>query len=104
MADRLLARHQFQVPPSLITEEQENMLRDQMDRFRQHGMDTTGMDSARMLEVMKPMAERRVRVRLILGRIAAQENLSVEEARSERGPGPDCGEQPGGRARGEEVL
>ena len=55
------------------------MLRDQMDRFRQHGMDTTGMDSARMIEVMKPMAERRVRVRLILGRIAAQENLTVEE-------------------------
>ena len=79
VADRLLARHQFEVPPSLIAEEQENMLRDQMDRFRQHGMDTAGMDSARMLEVMKPMAERRVRVRLILSRIAAQENLAVEE-------------------------
>jgi trigger factor len=79
VSDRLLARHQFQVPPSLIAQEQENMLRDQMDRFRQHGMDTAGMDSARMLEVMKPMAERRVRVRLILSRIAAQENLAVEE-------------------------
>jgi len=80
VSDRLLARHQFQVPPSLIAQEQENMLRDQMDRFRQHGMDTAGMDSARMLEVMKPMAERRVRVRLILSRIAAQENLAVDEA------------------------
>jgi trigger factor len=80
VADRLLARHQFQVPPSLITQEQENMLRDQMDRFRQHGMDTAGMDPGRILEVMKPMAERRVRVRLILSRIAAQENLAVEEA------------------------
>jgi trigger factor len=79
VSDRLLARHQFEVPPSLIAQEQENMLRDQMDRFRQHGMDTAGMDSARMLEVMKPMAERRVRVRLILSRIAAQENLAVEE-------------------------
>jgi trigger factor len=80
VADRLLARHQFEVPPSLIAQEQENMLRDQMDRFRQHGMDTAGMDSTRMLEVMKPMAERRVRVRLILSRIAAQENLTVAEA------------------------
>ena len=80
VSDRLLARHQFEVPPSLITQEQENMLRDQMDRFRQHGMDTAGMDTARMLEVMKPMAERRVRVRLILSRIADQENLAVDEA------------------------
>ena len=79
VSDRLLARHQFEVPPSLVTQEQENMLRDQMDRFRQHGMDTAGMDPARILEVMKPMAERRVRVRLILSRIADQENLAVDE-------------------------
>jgi trigger factor len=80
VSDRLLARHQFEAPPSLIAQEQENMLRDQMDRFRQHGMDTAGMDPARILEVMKPMAERRVRVRLILSRIAGQENLAVDEA------------------------
>ncbi len=80
VSDQLLARHQFEVPPSLVTQEQENMLRDQMDRFRQHGMDTAGMDPARILEVMKPMAERRVRVRLILSRIADQENLAVDEA------------------------
>ncbi|MBU4234555.1 MAG: trigger factor [Desulfobacterales bacterium] len=80
VSDRLLARHQFEVPPSLVTQEQENMLREQMDRFRQHGMDTAGMDPARIREVMKPMAERRVRVRLILSRIADQENLAVDEA------------------------
>jgi len=80
VSDQLLARHQFEVPPSLITQEQENMLREQMDRFRQHGMDTAGMEPARILEVMKPMAERRVRVRLILSRIADQENLLVDEA------------------------
>ena len=80
VSDRLLARHQVEVPPSLIAQEQENMLRDQMDRFRQHGMDTAGMDPARILEVMKPMAERRVQVRLILSRIADQENLAVDEA------------------------
>ena len=80
VSDQLLARHQFEAPPSLIAQEQENMLRDQMDRFRQHGMDTAGMDPGRILEVMKPMAERRVRVRLILNRIADQENLAVDEA------------------------
>jgi len=43
-------------------------------------MNTAKMDTARMLEVMKPMAERRVRVRLVLSRIADQENLAVDEA------------------------
>jgi trigger factor len=79
VSDQLLARHQFELPPSLVAQEQENMFRDQMDRFRQHGMDTAGMDPARIMEVMKPMAERRVRVRLILSRIADQENLAVDE-------------------------
>jgi trigger factor len=80
VADRLLAGHEFEVPPSLIAQEQEHMLRDQMDRYRQHGMNTANMDTTRMLEVMKPMAERRVRVRLILARIADQEHLAVDEA------------------------
>lgn len=80
VSDQLIARHPFEAPPSLIAQEQENMLRDQMDRFRQHGMDTSGMDPTRILEVMKPMAERRVRVRLILSRIADQENLAVDDA------------------------
>ncbi len=80
VADRLLARHQFEAPPSLIAQEQENMLRDQMDRFRQQGFSPDGMDTAKMLEVMKPMAERRVKVRLVLARIADQENLVVDEA------------------------
>jgi trigger factor len=80
VSDQLIARHAFELPPSLVTQEQENMLREQMDRFRQHGMDTAGMDAARIMEVMKPMAERRVRVRLILSRIADQENLAVDEA------------------------
>jgi trigger factor len=83
VSDQLLARHQFELPPSLVAQEQENMLRDQMDRFRQHGMDTAGMDPARIMEVMKPMAERRVRVRLILSRIADQENLAVGDAETD---------------------
>jgi trigger factor len=80
VADRLLAGHQFEAPPSLIMQEQENMLRDQLDRFSQHGMNTAKMDTAKMLDVMKPMAERRVKVRLVVARIAAQENLGVDDA------------------------
>jgi len=80
IADQLLAKHAFEVPPSLVQQEQENMLRDQMERFSQHGMNVAHMDTAKMVEVLKPMAERRVRVRLVLERIAAQENLTVDDA------------------------
>ena len=80
VSDRLLARHQFEVPPSLIVQEQENMLRDQMERFSQHGINPAGMNTANMLEALKPLAERRVRVRLVLSRIADQEGLAVDEA------------------------
>ena len=41
------------------------------------------MDPAKMVEAMKPMAERRVRVKLVLERIAAQEGLTVDEAEAE---------------------
>jgi trigger factor len=83
VADKLLAGHQFEVPPSLVIQEQENMLRDQMERFGQHGLNVAGMDTTKMLEVLKPMAERRVRVRLLLARIAAQESLTVDDAEVE---------------------
>jgi trigger factor len=80
MADQLLARHDFELPPSLVQQEQENMLREQMERYSQYGMDAANMDTAKLLEVIKPMAERRVRVELILARIAAQEGLAVTDA------------------------
>jgi trigger factor len=80
VADQLLAHHEFEVPPSLVQQEQESMLRDQLQRFGQHGMNIANMDTSKMVEVLKPMAERRVRVKLILARIAQQENLTVDDA------------------------
>jgi trigger factor len=43
-------------------------------------MNIANMDTTKMVEVLKPMAERRVRVKLILARIAQQENLTVDDA------------------------
>jgi len=80
VGDKLLARHQFELPPFLVSQEQQNLVRDQIERFGQHGMNPAQIDTARMMEVMKPMAERRVRVRLVLERIAAQEGLGVDDA------------------------
>jgi trigger factor len=80
VADQFLAKHAFEVPPSLVQQEQENMLRDQMERYGQYGMNVANMDTGKMAEVLKPMAERRVRVKLVLARIADQEGLTVEDA------------------------
>jgi trigger factor len=80
VADQLLAKHEFEVPPSLVQQEQENMLRDQMERYSQYGMNVANMDTGKMAEVLKPMAERRVRVKLVLARIADQEGLTVDDA------------------------
>jgi len=80
VADQLLAKHEFEVPPSLVQQEQENMFRDQMERYSQYGMNVANMDTGKMAEVLKPMAERRVRVKLVLARIADQEGLKVDDA------------------------
>jgi trigger factor len=48
--------------------------------MQQQGLNLQGMDVEKMLERLKPKAERRVRVRLIFDKIAAQENIAVAEA------------------------
>jgi trigger factor len=81
--DQLLARHPFEVPPSLIQQEQENMFREQWERLSQYGVKPEQMDHTKMLEAIKPMAERRSRVKILLGRIADQEGLEVDDAEVE---------------------
>jgi len=83
--DQLMARTTFEVPPSLIREEQEGMFREQWQRLEGQGLNLAGLDHGKMLEALKPLAERRVRTRLLLGRIAAQENLTVDEAELQQG-------------------
>jgi trigger factor len=77
--DQLIAAHPFETPPSLIHQEQESILREQLQFMQSQGMNLDGMDKEKMLEHMKPRAERRVRVRLIFDRIATQENVAVDE-------------------------
>jgi trigger factor len=81
--EQLLARHAFELPPSLLQQEQENMFREQWERLSQHGVNPQGMDMGKMLEALRPLAERRVRVKLLLERIAAQEGITVDEAEVE---------------------
>jgi trigger factor len=81
--DQLLAKHQFELPPTLLAQEQESLLREQWERLAQYGVNPSQMDPTRMVEALKPLAERRVRVKLVLERIASQEGLVVEDAEVE---------------------
>jgi trigger factor len=83
--DQLIAAHPFEAPPSLIRQEQEGILRDQVQFMQSQGLNMQGMDMEKMLEHMKPKAERRVRVRLIFDKIAAQENVALEGGDLEEG-------------------
>jgi trigger factor len=83
--DQLLGRTSFEVPPFLIQQEQEQLFREQWERMRQYGLDPQGVDHTKMLEAIKPKAERRVRSKLLLERIAAQEGLAVDDAELEEG-------------------
>jgi trigger factor len=77
--DQLLARHQFEVPPTLLNQEQDSLLREQWERLAQYGVNPSQMDPTKMVEALKPMAERRVRSKLVLERVAAQEGLTVDD-------------------------
>lgn len=89
--EQLLARHSFEVPPSLLHQEQENMFREQWERLSQHGLNVQGMDTGKMLAALRPLAERRVRVKLLLERIAAQEGIAVDDGEVEAGLGRIAG-------------
>jgi trigger factor len=77
--DRLITLHPFEAPPSLIRQEQENILREQLQFFQEQGINLEGLDVNKMLESMKPRAERRVRARLIFDRIALQEGITLTD-------------------------
>ncbi len=78
--EQLIAKHPFEVPPSLIQQEQENLFREQWEHYRQYGLNPADMDHSKLLEALKPMAERRARVKILLGRIAEQEDVKVADA------------------------
>jgi trigger factor len=85
--DQLIAAHSFEAPPSLIRQEQEGILRDQVHFMQSQGLNLEGMDLEKMLERLKPKAERRVRVRLIFDKITAQENVALQAGELEAGLG-----------------
>ncbi len=83
--DQIVKSNPVEVPPSLIRQEQERMVRQQLQMLQGRGLNIAGLDSGKMLERVKDMAEKQTRVNIVLDKIAAQEGLTVTEADLEAG-------------------
>ena len=74
-----------EIPSQMIDNEAQNMMREMDMRLRQQGMDMntylqyTGMTADAVLEMYKPEAEKRVKMRLALEKIAKLEDITPSE-------------------------
>ena len=74
-----------EIPEVMYVAETENYVRDYDNRLRMSGLDLktyfqyTGMDLDKLRAQMRPQAEKQVKLRLALEKIAALENLSATE-------------------------
>ena len=81
----IIEKIEGEIPEQMFNNEAQNMLREMDMRLRQQGMDLdtymkyTGMDMDSVREMYKPEAERRVKMRLALEKIAKLEDIHPTE-------------------------
>ncbi len=85
LAEALMEKLVAEIPEPMFEAETENFVRDYDTRLRQSGLDLntyfkyTGLTLDALREQMRPQAEKQVKVRLALEKIAALENLAVTD-------------------------
>ncbi|MBE6603155.1 MAG: trigger factor [Ruminococcaceae bacterium] len=85
LIDALIEKMEADIPAPMFEAEAENLLRDYDNRLRMSGLDLntymkyTGMTLEKMREQFLPQAERQVKARLALEKIAELENVEVIE-------------------------
>ena len=85
LAEALMEKLVAEIPAPMFEQETENQVRDYDTRLRQNGLDLktyfkyTGLTLETLREQMRPMAEKQVKVRLALEKIAALESLTATE-------------------------
>lgn len=85
LIDALIDNLEADIPEAMFVNETENQLRDYDNRLRMQGLDLgtylkyTGLDLDKMREQFRPRAERQVKTRLALEKIAELENLTVTD-------------------------
>ena len=85
LAEALMNKLVAEIPEPMFEAETENFVRDYDNRLRASGLDLntyfkyTGLTLESLREQMRPQAERQVKVRLALEKIAALENIAASE-------------------------
>jgi trigger factor len=85
LVEALIESLEADIPEPMFVAETENFVRDYDTRLRSQGLDLntyfkyTGMNLDMLREQMRPQAERQVKARLALEKIAALENIEVSE-------------------------
>ena len=83
LIDALLEKMSADIPEAMYTAETENMVRDYDSRLRMQGLDLstyfkyTGLDLDKLRAQLRPQAEKQVKVRLTLEKIAKTEKLTA---------------------------
>ena len=83
--DALIEKLEADIPVPMFVAETENFVRDYDNRLRMQGLDLktyfkyTGLDLDALRAQMRPQAERQVKARLALEKIAELENLQATE-------------------------
>ncbi len=77
--DRLHERVQFELPPTLVSREVDQMVAGLRRRLAQAGGDPSSLqlDEEKMREEMRPVAEKNLRDRFLLAHVAAQQDLTA---------------------------
>ena len=85
LMDALIEKLEADIPEPMFVAETENFVRDYDNRLRMQGLDLktyfkyTGLDLDALRAQMRPQAERQVKARLALEKIAALENITATE-------------------------
>lgn len=82
VGDKLISDHPFDVPVSLVDMEQQRLVRQGVDRLRQQGLDPARLTPEQrkdFVEKLRPVAEKNVRMALIVERISEQEGVRCED-------------------------
>lgn len=83
--DQIVENNSVELPPSLVRQEQERLVRQQLTMLQNRGLNIAGLDPEKMMERVKDVAEKQTRVNLILDKIAVQEGFTVSDEDVEAG-------------------
>lgn len=85
LVEKAIEGAQMDIPDAMIETQARQMVDDFAQRMQMQGltmqqyMQYTGMDISKMVDQMKPQAEKRIKTRLVLEKIAETENVEVTE-------------------------